>query len=126
MTTQDQAGSASPDRSVLIAFLFFVLVVVGASVALAFLLIAWGLVATPASRFQTLMATVPLLTVFLSALQGIESISLRGVLGSLLVVGGIAITVGGTNSVLARQEVSRHVPSVHVGESQPVLLRIKA
>lgn len=126
MTTQDQAGSASPDRSVLIAFLFFVLVVVGASVALAFLLIAWGLVATPASRFQTLMATVPLLTVFLSALQGIESISLRGVLGSLLVVGGITITVGGTNSVLARQEVSRHVPSVHVGESQPVLLRIKA
>lgn len=125
MTTQDQAGSASPDRSVLIAFLFFVLVVVGASVALAFLLIAWGLVATPASRFQTLMATVPLLTVFLSALQGIESISLRGVLGSLL-MDGITITVGGTNTVLARQEVSRHVPSVHVGESQPVLLRIKA
>jgi drug/metabolite transporter (DMT)-like permease len=125
MTTQDQAGSASPDRSVLIAFLFFVLVVVGASVALAFLLIAWGLVATPASRFQTLMATVPLLTVFLSPLQGIESISLRGVLGSLL-MDGITITVGGTNTVLARQEVSRHVPSVHVGESQPVLLRIKA
>ena len=68
------------------------------TVGLAFLLISWGLVATPASRYQILMATVPLLTVFLSALHGIEAISLRGVLGSLLAVGGIAITVGGSSA----------------------------
>jgi drug/metabolite transporter (DMT)-like permease len=152
MTTQDQARSDSPDRSVPIAFVLFILVGGGASVAirityaelapfwaaasrfilaalvfwalaffkripfpkgralvgallfgtltvgLAFLLISWGLVATPASRYQILMATVPLLTVFLSALHGIEAISLRGVLGSLLAVGGIAITVGGAST----------------------------
>jgi len=68
------------------------------TVGLAFSLISRGLVATPASRYQILMATVPLLTVFLSALHGIEAISLRGVLGSLLAVGGIAITVGGSST----------------------------
>jgi len=152
MTTQNQARSESPDRSVLIAFVLFVIVGGGASVAirityaelapfwaaasrfilaaivfwviaffkriplpkgralvgallfgtltvgLAFLLISWGLVATPASRYQILMATVPLLTVFLSSLHGVEAISLRGVLGSLLAVGGIVITVGGSST----------------------------
>ena len=148
MTTPDQARSDTPDRSVLIALVLFIIFGGGASVAirityaelppfwaaasrfilaalvfwaiaffkriplpkgralmgallfgtltvgLAFLLISLGLVATPASRYQILMATVPLLTVFLSALHGIEAISVRGVLGSLLAVGGIAITVG--------------------------------
>ena len=65
------------------------------TVGLAFILIGWGLVATPASRYPILMATVPLLTIFLSALHGVESIHLRGVLGSLLAVGGIVFTVGG-------------------------------
>jgi drug/metabolite transporter (DMT)-like permease len=65
------------------------------TVGLAFLLISWGLVATPASRYQILMATVPLLTIFLSSLQGVEGITRRGVFGSLLAVGGIAFTVGG-------------------------------
>ena len=68
------------------------------TVGLAFILIGWGLVATPASRYQILMATVPLLTVFLSALHGLEAISRRGVFGSLLAVGGIAFTVGGTST----------------------------
>jgi drug/metabolite transporter (DMT)-like permease len=77
-------------RALIGAVLFGVL-----TVGLAFVLISWGLVATPASRYQILMATVPLLTVFLSALHGIESISLRGVIGSLLAVAGIAFTVGG-------------------------------
>jgi drug/metabolite transporter (DMT)-like permease len=149
MTTQNQALSVLPERSVLIAFLVFILLVGGASVAirityaelapfwaaasrfllaalvfwalvifkriplpkgrallgallfgiltigLAFILIGWGLVVMPASRYQILMATVPLLTVFLSSLHGIEAISLRGVLGSLLAIGGIAFTFGG-------------------------------
>ena len=68
------------------------------TVGLAFLLISWGLVATPASRYQILMATVPLLTLFLSSFHGIEAISRRGVLGSLLAVGGIAFTFGGTTA----------------------------
>jgi drug/metabolite transporter (DMT)-like permease len=68
------------------------------TVGLAFALIGWGLVATPASRYQILMATVPLLTLFLASLQGIEAITRRGVLGSLLAVAGIAITVGGAST----------------------------
>lgn len=149
MTTQTRAGSALPERSVLVAFLLFVLVGGGASVAirmtyaelapfwagacrfllaaivlwalvvfkriplptgralmgallyglltvgLAFTLAGWGLVATPASRFQVLMATVPLWSVFLSFLQGVEALSGRGVLGSALAVGGISYTIGG-------------------------------
>ena len=68
------------------------------TVGLAAILVAWGLLATPASRAMILMATLPLLTVFLSSLQGIEAISRRGVFGSLLAVGGIAFTVGGPST----------------------------
>jgi drug/metabolite transporter (DMT)-like permease len=68
------------------------------TVGLAFILIGWGLVATPASRYQILMATIPLFTLFLSAVQGIEALSWRGVIGSLLAVVGIGFTVGGFSS----------------------------
>lgn len=68
------------------------------TVGFAFLLASWGLVATPASRYQVLMATVPLLTIFLSSMHGVEAISRRGVLGSLLAVGGIALTFGGSTA----------------------------
>src|SRR3989304_5708297 len=68
------------------------------TVGLAFVLIAWGLVATPASRYQILMASVPLLTVFLSSAHGIAAITGRGLLGSLLAVSGIAVTTGGTST----------------------------
>lgn len=89
-------------RALLGAVLFGVL-----TVGLAFSLIGWGLVATPASRYQILMATIPLLTLFLSAMQGIESITGRGVFGSLLAVSGIAFTVGGvTNSELSLPHIA--------------------
>jgi drug/metabolite transporter (DMT)-like permease len=78
-------------RALLGAVLFGLL-----TVGLAFTLFGWGLVATPASLYQILMATVPLFTLFLSAAQGVESITRRGVLGALLALGGIAITVGGS------------------------------
>ncbi|NCF67398.1 MAG: EamA family transporter [Chloroflexi bacterium] len=152
MTEQAPPKSGLPERPVLIAFLIFVLVGGGASIAirvtygelapfwsaasrfalaaivfwilafikkiplpkgrallgalifgiltigLAFLLIAWGLVATPASIYQILMALVPLLTIFLSTIHGIEAITRRGLVGSLLAVIGIAITVGGAST----------------------------
>ncbi len=41
---------------------------------------------------------MPLLTVFLSSLHGIEAISGRGIFGSLLAVGGIAFTAGGSSA----------------------------
>jgi drug/metabolite transporter (DMT)-like permease len=65
----------------------------------AFALIGWGLVATSASRYQILMATVPLLTVLLSAGQGLEALSLGGLAGSLLAVGGIVLTIGRGSTV---------------------------
>lgn len=68
------------------------------TVGLAFVLIAWGLVATPASLYQILMATVPLLTLFLSAFHGVESITPRGLIGSLLAIAGIIVAVGGSSS----------------------------
>jgi len=152
MTAQTTAGSGLPERPVLIAFLSFILVGGGASVAirvtygelppfwsaaarfalaalvfwimvlikrlplpkgrallgallfgiltvgLAFVLIGWGLVETPASTYQVLMALVPLLTLFLSSIHGVESITRRGLFGSLLAVVGIAITVGGASA----------------------------
>jgi drug/metabolite transporter (DMT)-like permease len=94
-------------RALLGAVLFGVL-----TVGLAFLLISWGLVATPASRSQILMATVPLLTIFLSSLQGLEVITWRGVLGSLLAVAGIAVTVGGVST---SQLSLPHVAAILVG-----------
>jgi drug/metabolite transporter (DMT)-like permease len=67
------------------------------TVGLAFVLIAWGLVVIPASLYQILMAMVPLLTLFLSAVHGVERINFRGLFGSLLAIGGIAVTVGGAS-----------------------------
>jgi drug/metabolite transporter (DMT)-like permease len=152
MTEQAPPKSGLPERPVLIAFLIFVLVGGGASIAirvtygelapfwsaasrfalaaivfwilafikkiplpkgrallgalifgiltigLAFLMIAWGLVATPASIYQIMIALVPLLTIFLSTIHGIEAITRRGLVGSLLAVIGIAITVGGAST----------------------------
>lgn len=83
-----------PKGRALLGALVFGLLTVG----LAFVLIAWGLVATPASLYQILMALVPLLTLFLSSLHGVESITVRGIVGSLLAVAGIAISVGGSST----------------------------
>jgi drug/metabolite transporter (DMT)-like permease len=66
------------------------------TVGLAFVLIGWGLVETPASVYQVLMALIPLVTLFLSSVQGVEAITRRGIIGSCLAVGGIAVTVTGT------------------------------
>ena len=67
------------------------------SVGLAFTFMAWGLVKTPASTYQVLMAMVPLLTIFLAYFHGIERLRWQGILGSLLAVAGIAVVVGGTS-----------------------------
>ena len=68
------------------------------TVGLAFILISWGLVVTPAGLAMVLMAFVPLMTLFLSALHGVESITRRGLFGSLLAVSGIIYIVGGSST----------------------------
>jgi len=142
-------GLALPDRTTLTAFLFFILVSGGASVAirftyaelppffggaarfvcgalffwiyalvrkielpkgrallgavlfgatsmgLSFTFIYWGLIKTPASLYQTIVALVPLLTLFFAALHRLESFRMQGLLGALLTVVGIIVAVGG-------------------------------
>lgn len=66
-------------------------------VGVSFVLMAWGMVETPASLTSILMALVPLMTVLLSTFQGVEAFSGRGLLGSLIAVAGIAIAVGGAS-----------------------------
>lgn len=68
------------------------------TVGFAFVLIGWGLVETPASVYQILMALVPLATLFLSSFQGVEAITRQGIAGSVLAVVGIAVTVAGTDA----------------------------
>ena len=66
------------------------------SVGLSFILMSWGLVKTPASTYQVLMALVPLLTLFFAYLHGVERIGWQGLLGSVLAVAGIAVVVSGS------------------------------
>lgn len=75
------------------------------SVGLSFSLIAWGLVATPASTYQVLMALVPLLTIFFAFFHGIERLRWQGLVGSLLAVAGISVVVGGASGALSLPHV---------------------
>lgn len=79
------------DRALIGAVLYGAL-----AMGISFTLIYWGLVKTPASLYQILMATVPLLTLFLATLHGLERFRTRGLLGALLSVVGIAVVVGGS------------------------------
>ncbi len=94
-------------------------------VGLGFLLISWGLVKTPASLYQILMAMVPLATIFLSAGHGLEAITRRGIIGSLLAVVGIGITVGGSGSteISIPHIISIIIAAVLIAESSVVLKR---
>ncbi len=65
------------------------------SMGVAFALVSWGLVATPASTYQILMASVPLLTLFFAFAHRLEPLRMRGMVGSLLTVAGIVVVVGG-------------------------------
>lgn len=65
------------------------------SMGLPFLFIYWGLVKTPASLYQTIVALVPLITIFFAYFHGLESIRPRGLFGAALTVVGIVIAVGG-------------------------------
>jgi drug/metabolite transporter (DMT)-like permease len=78
-------------RALLGAILFGALSMGGA-----FILVAWGLVKTPASLYQVLMALVPLLTLFFATIHRLEKFNVRRLLGSFLAVAGIAVAIGGS------------------------------
>ncbi|MDX1378786.1 MAG: EamA family transporter [Anaerolineales bacterium] len=65
------------------------------SMGLPFLFIYWGLVRTPASLYQTIIALVPLLTIFFAFFHRLEPFRPRGLLGAGLTVVGIVVAVGG-------------------------------
>ena len=62
----------------------------GVSYALAY----WGLQTAPASLAMIILALVPLLTLVLAVLHGLERFSGKSVVGSLVALGGIAIVFG--------------------------------
>jgi drug/metabolite transporter (DMT)-like permease len=68
------------------------------TIGLAITLVYYGLTKTQASIQQTIVATMPLLTLFFAAAHGLEKLKLRGVIGGLLAVLGIALTLGASLS----------------------------
>jgi drug/metabolite transporter (DMT)-like permease len=65
------------------------------SIGLPFTFIYYGLVKTPASLSTTILAVIPLLTLFFAFFHGLEPFRLRGLAGALVTVVGIVIAVGG-------------------------------
>ncbi|MGH2428552.1 MAG: DMT family transporter [Candidatus Limnocylindria bacterium] len=59
----------------------------------AFALLSWGLQETPAGTAQTIIALVPLLTLFLAVGHGLERFSFQAVIGALLAFGGLVYLV---------------------------------
>jgi drug/metabolite transporter (DMT)-like permease len=76
------------------SFLFGILSIGGA-----YILICWGLVKTTASLYQVLMALIPLLTLFLAAMHGLEPLTRHGLIGSFLAVVGISIAIGSISGI---------------------------
>jgi drug/metabolite transporter (DMT)-like permease len=85
-------GVRFPRGQALLGALIFGALNVGA----AFLLIYYGLTRTGASLASTLVATVPLLTLFFAAAHKLEKMRRQGLIGGLLALTGIAISVGGS------------------------------
>lgn len=54
----------------------------------------WALVYLPAGIVGTLAASVPLLTLFFAAAQGLEEVTLRGLAGGAIAMAGIAVMLG--------------------------------
>ncbi len=65
----------------------------------------WALVSVPAGLASVLVALVPLLTFFLAIAHGLETFRLRGLVGALIAVAGIAVVfaeqLGGAAEVAA-------------------------
>jgi drug/metabolite transporter (DMT)-like permease len=61
---------------------------------LSFTFLYWALQEVTAATGMMTLATVPLLTLILAALQGVERFNLRGLLGALLAAVGIAVVFG--------------------------------
>lgn len=84
------------------------------SVGAAFLLVYYGLTKTPASMYSTIVAIVPLLTLLFAAIHKLEQLKVRGLMGGLLAIVGIAIAVSG--SLFSNVELSLpHLVAIVLG-----------
>jgi drug/metabolite transporter (DMT)-like permease len=77
-------------------------------IGISFVFLAWGLVKTPASLAAIFLALVPMMTVILSSVQGVEPLTTRGIFGSALTVVGTIIAVGAASS-------SNEISFIHIG-----------
>ncbi len=59
-----------------------------------FALVNWGLIEAPAGMAQVILALVPLLTLMLAVVQGLERFRLQSAVGSLVAVAGVALVFG--------------------------------
>ncbi len=80
----------------------------GLGFGVSFAFLSWGLVKTPASLGAVILALIPMLTVIFSALEGVESLTPRNILGSILSVIGTAIAVGAASA-------SNEISLIHIG-----------
>jgi drug/metabolite transporter (DMT)-like permease len=69
-------------------------------------LVYWALVRVPAGLGSTILALVPLMTLFLAWAHGLEKLRWRGMLGALIAIAGVSISIAGGFSG------SVHVPAV--------------
>lgn len=80
-----------PRGRALIGAMLYGLLAVGASYAFLY----WGLLRAQASLTMVVLAFVPLMTLFLAWVHGLEALSWRRLVGALIAVAGILIVVGG-------------------------------
>lgn len=83
-------GIPLPRGRALLGTLLFGLLAFFGAYALAY----WGLVAAPAGMASLAFALVPLITLVLALIHGLESLTARGVLGAVIAAAGIAVVVG--------------------------------
>lgn len=83
-------GIALPRGRALVGALVFGALIFGASFALLY----WALVAVPAGMTSVVFATLPLITLFVSAVAGFERITTQAILGALIAIAGLAIIFG--------------------------------
>lgn len=62
---------------------------------LGYALLYWGLQALPASLSSMILASVPLFTLLAAVIGGQEKLKVRGLVGAVIALGGIAVLIGG-------------------------------
>lgn len=84
-------GIALPRGQALTGALVYGALVFGAN----FGLLYWALVTVPAGMTSVLFATLPLMTLFASAVAGFERITAQSIVGALIAIGGLALIFSG-------------------------------